>query len=73
MPAELSPQGRAGLATWLMMTQGPMTPAELAAALGYRSRFSVRDLLDNLATAVPLAYDESSGAWRVDWDEDAPD
>lgn len=62
---DLTPQGRAAKAVYLLMTSGPINSDELTRALGYRGRFSVYDLLENLSVAVPLYYDETRGAWGI--------
>jgi hypothetical protein len=61
----LTPQGRAARAVYLLMTSGPIASEELTRALGYRGRFSVYDLLENLSLAVPLYYDEERGVWGI--------
>ena len=62
----LSPQGRSGRAVYLLITVGPMRADELTRALGYSSRFSIYDLLDNLSQAeVPLYYDEGTGVYGI--------
>lgn len=62
----LSPQGRSGRAVYLLIAVGPMRADELTKALGYSSRFSIYDLLDNLSQAkVPLYYDERTGVYGI--------
>jgi hypothetical protein len=61
----LTPQGRAGKAVYLLVTQGPLKADELTHALGYRGRWSIYDLLDNLSQAVPLYYDERKEVWGI--------
>ncbi len=65
MRDSLTPQGRAGRAVYLLVTQGPMRSDELADAMGYRSRHSIYDLLGNLSQAVPIFYDETKGVWGI--------
>lgn len=65
MDAELTPQARAARAVHLLMTCGPMTAGELTERLGYAGRFSVYDLLDNLAIGVPLYFDEALGRYGI--------
>lgn len=61
-----SPQGRAGRAVYLLLTNGPMRADELTVALGYSSRFGAYALLDNLSQGgVPLCYDEETGLWGI--------
>jgi hypothetical protein len=63
--ARKSPQGRAGQAIFLLMTDGPMGASALKAELGYNSRDAVYKLMDNLARSVPLYYDEQSGVFGI--------
>lgn len=66
---ELTPQGRAGKAVYLLMTSGPMRPDELREVLGYRSKtspqFGVAYLLGNLSNDVPMSFDEQTGTWAI--------
>jgi len=63
---ELTPQGRAGKAVYLLMTSGPMRPNELREVLGYKSpQYGLSCLLENLAHGVPIHFDEQSGTWSV--------
>ena len=63
---ELTPQGRAGKAVYLLMTSGPMRPDELRERLGYKSpQFGLAYLLGNLAQDVPMHFDAQSGTWSV--------
>lgn len=63
--ASTSPQGRAGRAVYLLMTDGPMCAAALTNELGYGSRHTVYKLMDNLSRSVPLYYDEQMGVFGI--------
>lgn len=68
MMDEFSPQGRAGLATFLLMqNERGYSPGELAERLGYRTPEGVYHLMSNLSQArVPVYYDYDLRVWRID-------
>jgi len=65
MAEELTPQARAARVVHLLMTSGPMTALEISQAVGYRGRFSVYDMLENVAIGCPLFYDDASGRYAI--------